>query len=382
MIRRLLFIIGGLNCGGTENYLLRLCRFIRQSDDFCNIDISILYNGKYRQLVSPFQALGVRLFPVQGNPARNVTAVSRILAEESFDAVCTFTVPAFFALYLAGHYGIPVRAAFLRVRYRTGTLHQKTLPFPLNILFDRAVIAAERFFLPKIANRIFSNSQTALDEILRKNDKRQTFKTAVIRNGIPFPDDDELQDEISLRKELGIAEGMKLVGHVAAFRPQKNHVLAVRIAEKICAARQDVCFVFFGEGTTRGIPLLRGNRFADRILAFEPRSDIFSVLRLLDAFILPSFSEGQSNALMEAMGMGVPFVVSDCPENLEILPDGFEEYAVSVNEQDEFARKIEEILDSGWTEQQRETCRRFARAVCHPEQNFRQFLEKWLADTK
>jgi glycosyltransferase involved in cell wall biosynthesis len=134
--------------------------------------------------------------------------------------------------------------------------------------------------------------------------------------------------------------------------------------------------VFFGEGVSKGVPpLIKKRRFTDRILSLEPRRDIFDVLRLLNVFILPSFSEGQSNALMEAMGLGVPFVVSNCPENLEVLPAGFERFAVPPDDADGFVQRIEEILDRGWTDGQQENVSNFAREMCHSERNFRQFLE-------
>jgi len=45
------------------------------------------------------------------------------------------------------------------------------------------------------------------------------------------------------------------------------------------------------------------------------RSDVDSFYRTADAFILPSSTEGLSNALLEAMAHGIPCVVSDIPQN-------------------------------------------------------------------
>jgi glycosyltransferase involved in cell wall biosynthesis len=370
-IKKILFVLGGLSVGGTETYLLRLCRFIRNSEDYRPLDIAIIYNETYSALVGEFRQLNVRLFPCCGNPARSFSAVADVLKCEPFDAVCCFAVPVVLPLQQAKAKGVPLRIAFLRVRRRAGLLLQKKIPF--SSFFERILIAWEKKMLPQVATYLFSNSQTALDEMCGKS---STLPAAVIRNGNEFPAEVPSETLTVLRQRLGIPADAKVVGHIAAFRPQKNHPSAVRIAERICSQRQDTVFLFVGEGTEKGIPPLIKNRdVAERILAFEPQRDIFNVLRLLDVFLLPSFSEGQSNALMEAMGGGVPFVVSNCPENVELLPPNFENYAFAPTDVDGFARYIETILDKGWTHVQRENASQHARKLGDSEKNFRLFLE-------
>ncbi len=53
---------------------------------------------------------------------------------------------------------------------------------------------------------------------------------------------------------------------------------------------------------------------------FHGRSDdVPAFLRSADVFVLPSLSEGMSNALLEAMAAGLPCVVSDIPENRALI---------------------------------------------------------------
>ena len=41
------------------------------------------------------------------------------------------------------------------------------------------------------------------------------------------------------------------------------------------------------------------------------RSDVLRILPLFDLYYFPSLTEGQPNALIEAMATGLPFVASD-----------------------------------------------------------------------
>jgi glycosyltransferase involved in cell wall biosynthesis len=45
-------------------------------------------------------------------------------------------------------------------------------------------------------------------------------------------------------------------------------------------------------------------------------------LREADVFVLPSFTEGHPKALIEAMAIGLPCVVSDCAGNRALVRDG------------------------------------------------------------
>ncbi|NIP58594.1 MAG: glycosyltransferase, partial [Gemmatimonadetes bacterium] len=63
-----------------------------------------------------------------------------------------------------------------------------------------------------------------------------------------------------------------------------------------------------------------GGRVEVRFHGF--RTDVDAFYREADAFVLPSRSEGMSNALLEALAHGLPCVVSDIPENREVVRDG------------------------------------------------------------
>jgi glycosyltransferase involved in cell wall biosynthesis len=60
----------------------------------------------------------------------------------------------------------------------------------------------------------------------------------------------------------------------------------------------------------------------DRVFFLGFREDVPDFLCTLDVFVLPSFYEGMSNVLIEAMACGVPIVASAIAPNRELIESG------------------------------------------------------------
>lgn len=70
------------------------------------------------------------------------------------------------------------------------------------------------------------------------------------------------------------------------------------------------------------------------------RTDIPELLKSSDIFVMPSFREGLSRALMEAMSAGLPCVVSKIRGNVDLIQDGNGGYLCNPNDAEEFAEAI------------------------------------------
>jgi colanic acid/amylovoran biosynthesis glycosyltransferase len=64
-----------------------------------------------------------------------------------------------------------------------------------------------------------------------------------------------------------------------------------------------------------------------------------------DLFLLPSLSEGISNAVLEAMSLGVPVITTDCGGMLEIIRDGKNGFSVPVRDSDAMVEAIRNFIN-------------------------------------
>ncbi|RLC77201.1 MAG: hypothetical protein DRI81_08965 [Chloroflexi bacterium] len=68
--------------------------------------------------------------------------------------------------------------------------------------------------------------------------------------------------------------------------------------------------------------------------------DPFPILERSDIFVLPSRSEGMSNALLEAMAHGLPCIATDIPGNNDIITSGRNGLLVHLDDEDDLASAI------------------------------------------
>ncbi len=105
----------------------------------------------------------------------------------------------------------------------------------------------------------------------------------------------------------------KLIVSVGRFAPEKGHRYLIEALNLL--NREDVAWrcTFLGEGELEaGLRALTAEYGLSEQVAFPGFSeDVFSVLLTADVFVLPSLHESSPNALIEAMGIGMPCIASD-----------------------------------------------------------------------
>ena len=309
---RMLFVVPSVDAGGAENYVLRLIRFAGGGSFEWHVLSPTHERG---DLHETFAAEGARVrYQSIGylNPLK-MLRLYRYLKEQRFDVVCTLN-GVFGGLTLA-------IARLAGVRFRIGW-HRRSTPAYKPTWGRRAYARLALWLLENNSTRILSNGRAALEYfhgVNWMNDDR----FAVIPNGVDtraFVFHRETKEEA--RKALGLPLDGYVVGHVGRFDPAKNHETIFRVAADLVQREPGARFVFCGKGTDSAAFKQQLERFgiADQCVALGLQPNLPRVYRSFDVFYFPSVTEGQPNALIEAILAKLPLVASDIPGNRDVVP--------------------------------------------------------------
>lgn len=85
-------------------------------------------------------------------------------------------------------------------------------------------------------------------------------------------------------------------------------------------------------------------RVENKVIFLGFREDVYELLKMSDVFCFPSYREGLSVALMEAMAAGLPVICSNIRGNSDLVEEGKGGYLVKPKDVEGFARYITEMV--------------------------------------
>lgn len=241
-----------------------------------------------------------------------VKKIRKIFKIEKPDLILTHGFNGVFVAAIAGAgLGVPIFSSWHGDYFPSTPAQRFRKP-----LFDVLLKILFRYFVSEIVT-VSEFSKTAL---VTKGITE--CKIRVVHNGIPdYPVTFDNREEI--RASLDVSKNCYLVGTACRLATQKGlhwflHAIAV-----IVQKRQDVHFVIWGDGPLKeelvSLALdLRINKF---ITFAGYRSDIVRCLSALDVFVMSSFAEYFSIALLEAMRASLPIVATNVGGNPEAIED-------------------------------------------------------------
>jgi glycosyltransferase involved in cell wall biosynthesis len=298
-------VITGLNDGGAEAVMYRLCRADQQNT---HVVISLRGEGKYGPLL---KTAGIAVHCLN-MPRGLLTPVgiwrrARLFHHLRPDVVQTWM---YHADLLGGVVAraVGVRSVFWGIRQ---TDLEKGKTRRTTILVARLCALLSRW-IPK---RIVSCAQKGVVVHQALGYAKDKFR--VIPNGYDLrqfaPD---AHSRCALRSTLDVPDGMPLLGIVARFDPQKDHLNLIGALGLLKQSGRDFRCLLIGDGMTDAnadlIAWLDTHNIRAQVLLLGPRSDIPSVMNALDVHVLSSsYGEGFPNVLCEAMACGTPCVTTD-----------------------------------------------------------------------
>ncbi len=309
---KICFLIPSVASGGIETYLLRFIKHLIYKGINPETIIVIIRNSKKGELLQAYRSTGVKIvFMPLGylNPAK-IWRYYRFFRIEKPDVIVDFNANfAGISIYIGKLAHISNRITF----YRQGSDHFR--PNILKRLYNKWM----NFLVYKNSNTILFNSFAALDYFFPYR-KAKDNRYLVIYNGINKKDFELQINKVEARKLLGLPKKKFIIGHVGRYDKSKNHHFILDVASEILRNNSDLHFVFCGRDTEKLQKVIDDSELSQHVSILGYRNDIPVILNSFDLFFFPSVTEGQPNALIEAMITGLPFVTSNIPSIKEIVP--------------------------------------------------------------
>ena len=127
-----------------------------------------------------------------------------------------------------------------------------------------------------------------------------------------------------LHGELWLPHDAPLVGNVAALVPHKGHRHLVDAAALVLRKQPDARIIIAGEGELR--PSLehqiRQHHLEKHVILTGFRTDILSLHKAFDIFVMSSVTEGLGTSILDAMACGKPVVGTTAGGIPEVVVDG------------------------------------------------------------
>ena len=301
---KILHVITGLNDGGAEAVLFRICTNDKRNK---HVVISLMDKGKYGRLLQDSGIITYCLnMPRRRLSFEGVTSLWKYLKKERPDVVQTWMYRGNFVggliARLAGYKEIfwGIHNSNLEVESSAKT----------TILISKLCVLLSTW-VPK---RIISCSKKSAE--IHKQMGYCKNKFAVIPNGYDLDQfSPNSEARLRFRDKWKIPDHLPLLGMVARFDSQKDHANLIKALGMLKKSGREFRCALVGTGMNSSnvelVATIQEEDIENRLLLLGRRPDIPEVMNALDIHVLSSYGEAFPNVLAEAMSCGTPCVTTD-----------------------------------------------------------------------
>ncbi len=308
-----------LNPGGTERLVFEMAKALARDYSVlvCTLEGPGLYGYELRKL-------GLPVYPLWRSPGVDlnlVLALRQIWASHQVKLVHAHQYSPYFYAALTKYFYPGVKLLF-----EEHGRHYPETKKPLKNLFNRLLLVP-------VTNAFVAVSQE-VRERLRVYEGIPSKYVRVIYNGIPDVPPLSPEERAGLRQKFGFSEQDVVAAFVGRLDPIKNLPLFLKALYLARLKAPHLKGLIIGDGPEREklTSLARALNLGEACLLAGFCPDGARVLQAADLFVLPSFSEGTSLALLEAMAGGLPAVATAVGGNPEIIKDGQTGFLVPSND--------------------------------------------------
>lgn len=152
----------------------------------------------------------------------------------------------------------------------------------------------------------------------------------------------------TVRRELEIPEGDRIIGAVGRLDPVKNQSMMLRAFAQVASQHPDCWLLMVGDGPSRQNLKHLANTLGiiDRVIFTGFRPEPADYLAAMEIFLPTSHTEGTFMTLLEAISLGIPAITTAVGGNPEIVKDGETGILVPTDRPKELATAINALLEN------------------------------------
>ncbi|MBR1988376.1 MAG: glycosyltransferase family 4 protein, partial [Clostridia bacterium] len=192
-------------------------------------------------------------------------------------------------------------------------------------------------------------------EAAKKMKAKKVFKINGIGVDFSTYKKNENLNQTEFRKSLGIKSDDFVVTSVGELNENKNTFRLLEVIKNLNNPK--IKYLICGQGPLgeKYKKYIEDNNLQDNIKLLGFRKDIPDILTITDLYIMPSYREGLSKSMMEAMCYGLPIVASKIRGNTDLVGDNEGGILCSPTESEEFKQAISTLFEN------KELCEKYSK---------------------
>lgn len=321
-MKRLIITIATLGTGGAERVLSILSKSL--ADHFDDVHLVMWDGGEtFYRIDDRIKIVSLPQLSGKKGRIKQVKTYRQYIKKENPDLILSFLTPynmlvLFSTLYLRKKVVVAERTDPKR-KLAGG----KPMLFLRDILYKKAYgILTQTVYAKECYGEKFAD------------------KTKVIYNPIMM-DEDYVGKALRSEKDKTIVA----VGRLEAIKDQETMIDAFELFHK---THKDYRLVIYGEGPLRSKleGVIAGKGLQKSIILAGRNNDVWVKMITADCFLLTSLAEGMSNAMIEAMCLGLPVISTKVAGATDFIQDGKNGYLVDIRDANTIACRIAQIVDT------------------------------------
>lgn len=164
----------------------------------------------------------------------------------------------------------------------------------------------------------------------------------------PLEHINSLDGKAALKAELGIALDCVVLLSVGELNENKNHLTVIKAISQLSNENVEADYIYLivgiGEKKTELEAYIAEFNLHKKVKLLGYRKDVSDLMSVADIFIHPSFREGLSVSLMEAMASGLPVIASKIRGNQDLVGNNENGYLLSPADKEGFKNRILQLI--------------------------------------